>query len=114
MRKLWPALAVLLPVALGGCVQYPDGTWGPPPVAQPAVAYAPPPGPPVLYSPPSYGYYPGAPVYVVPAPQPPPVVVAPSVGIGIGLGWGRGYWGPGYYGRPGGYWGRPGGYYRRW
>lgn len=108
MRKVLPALAVLVPLALGGCVQYPNGTWGPPPAPQPAVAYVPPPGPPVVYSPPSYGYYPGAPVYVVP--QPPPVYAAPpvSVGIGLGLGWGRGYWGPGP-----GYWGRP--YYgRRW
>ena len=106
MRKLWPTLAILLPVILGGCVQYPNGTWGPPPAPQPAVAYAaPPPGPPVIYSPPPYAYYPGVPVYAVPQP-PPPVYAAPPVSIGIGLGWGGGYWGrgPGYWGRP--YYGR--------
>ncbi|MEO3473732.1 hypothetical protein AAFN86_17825 [Roseomonas sp. CAU 1739] len=105
MRVVPPALAVLASVALGGCVQYPNGTWGPP-LAQaplPPMAYMPPPPPPVVYAPPAYGYNPGVPVYVVPQQ---PVYAAPPVSIGIGLGWGWGWggWGRGYYGRP--YYGR--------
>lgn len=111
MRFLPHGLLLTGAVLLAGCVQYPNGTWGPPPAPQP-VAYAAPipaPSPPVVYSPPAYGYgyAPGVPVYVAPAPAPPPVVVAPSVSLGFGWGWGRGYWGGG------GYWGRPW-YGRRW
>lgn len=105
MRPLLPGLA--LPILLGGCAVYPDGSIGPLPPVAPAGTYAPAPAPPVVYAPPAYGYQPGVPIQVVPVAPPPPVVVAPSIGIGLGFGWGRGYWGP-----PRGYWGRP--YYRRW
>jgi len=97
------ALFLLPAIALGGCVQYPNGTWGPPPAAPPVAMVAPvPTPPPVVYSPPAYGYgtyAPGVPVYVVPA-APPPPVVAPQVSVGIGLGWGGGYWGRPWYGGP--------------
>jgi len=96
MRLPLPCLA--LAALLGGCAVYPDGTLGPLPAPQPAPYYAP---PPVAYAPPVYAPGEGVPVYVAPAP--PPVVVAPSVGLGITFG-PRGWWGPGYYGRP---------YYRR-
>lgn len=103
-------VALLLVAALGGCVQYPDGTWGRPPAQPPAPVYLAPAPPPVVYRPP-YAYVdpsPGVPVYVVPAPAP-----APSVNLGIGFGWGGWGWGRGYWGPGPGYWGRP--YYgRRW
>jgi hypothetical protein len=106
MRPLLAAVAI--PLLLGGCAVYPDGSLGPLPPAPPAY-YAPPPGPPMGYAPPAYGYegaYPGAPIYYVP-PPPPPVVVAPSIGLGF-------TWGPrGYYGGRG-YGGRPYYHGRRW
>jgi hypothetical protein len=96
-----PALAAAM--LLGGCAVYPDGSLGPLPAAPPPGVTVPPPAPPVVYAPPSYGYAasPGVPVQVVPVA--PPVVVSPSVSLGIG--WGVGYW------APWGYWGRP---HRRW
>jgi hypothetical protein len=107
MRPLLVAMAI--PLLVGACAVYPDGTIGPLPPVPPPGIYAPPPGPPVGYAPPVYGYEgasPGAPIYYVP-PPPPPVVVSPSIGLGF-------YWGPrGYYGGRG-YWGRPYSHGRRW
>ncbi len=95
MRGALTGLA--LAVLLGGCVQYPNGTWGPlPPAPPPGVTVAP---PAVAYTPPVYGYGygpppgQGVPIYVVPQ-APPPVVVAPPA-ISLGFAFGPG----GYYGR---------------
>ncbi len=98
MRAM-PLIPALLGLGLAGCVQYPDGTWGP---------WPPPPGP------------------VTAAPVPPPVAAQPPVAAAPYYGsYYSPYYGPAYYSPPvsvglgvtvpiGGYWGWRGYGYRPW